>query len=416
MDYFEYRNGRLHAEGVPLSGIAEEFGTPCYVYSRATLERHYRVYDEALGETAHQIYYAVKANGNLALLNLLARLGAGFDIVSGGELHRVLLAGGDPVKIVFSGVGKRDDEMRQALETGIHCFNVESEPELQRLSLIAQQAGRPARIALRVNPDVDAQTHPYIATGLRENKFGIEIERALAVYQDAARMPGIEIAGVACHIGSQINSLEPFLEALNRLLVLVDSLTAAGIRVEHVDIGGGLGVRYRDEQPPEPAEQAAALRPLLNGRDLELHIEPGRVITGNAGILLTRVEYLKETTHKRFAVVDAAMNDLLRPTLYDAWHDIEPVQRHKDAATQTWDVVGPVCETGDWFGKQRELALREQDLLAVRTAGAYGFVMSSNYNARPRPAEVMVDGDAVYLVRTRETLDDLVRGEAVLPD
>ncbi len=415
MDHFNYKNGELHAEDVPLSAIAARYGTPAYVYSRATLTRHYRAFDEALAGLDHRVCYAVKANSTLAVLQVLARLGAGFDIVSGGELERVLRAGGTADKVVFSGVGKTAAEMKQALDAGIHCFNVESEAELLRLSGIAAVRGERARIALRVNPDVDARTHPYISTGMKENKFGVDIAEAERLYALARTLPGIEIHGVACHIGSQLLELSPFLDALDRVLALIDRLAANGISLRHIDVGGGLGVRYHDETPPEPAEWARALRPKLEGRGLTVMTEPGRAIAGNAGILLTRVELLKPTAHKNFAVIDAAMNDLIRPSFYDAWHAVLPVREHSAATTKTWDLVGPVCESGDWLARERELALAENDLLAFRTAGAYGFTMSSNYNSRPRAAEVLVDEERMYLVRARETIDDLVRGETLLP-
>lgn len=411
MDHFNYVDGTLHAEDVPLAQVAERFGTPCYVYSRATLTRHYRAFTDALAPQPHLLCYAVKANSNIGLLSVLARLGAGFDIVSVGELHRVLRAGGDPGRIVFSGVGKRRDEMAAALEAGIRCFNVESESELARLDAIARDLGRRAPVSLRVNPDVDAETHPYIATGLKENKFGIDIARAEAVYREAAALEGIDLVGLDCHIGSQLTRLGPFSDALTRLLRLLDRLQDAGIHLHHLDVGGGLGVRYRDETPPTPAEYASVLLDALKGRDLELVIEPGRALTANAGILLMRVEYLKPGTHKNFAVVDAAMTELIRPALYDAWQAIVPVTPRADVPVSVYDVVGPVCETGDWLGRERELAIREDDLLAVRSAGAYGFSMASNYNSRPRPPEVLVDGAHVHLLRTRETLEDLMRGE-----
>jgi len=415
MDYFEYRDGRLFGENVDLSRVAEEFGTPCYVYSRATIERHFRAFDAALAGQDHLVCYAVKANSNLAVLNVLARLGAGFDIVSVGELERVLAAGGDPAKVVFSGVGKRADEIRRALEVGIRCFNVESEAELDRLNRIAGELGVRAPVSLRVNPDVDAKTHPYISTGLKENKFGVAIDQALGVYLRAAELPWIEVTGVDCHIGSQITQATPFVDALDRVLVLVDALLERGIALRHLDLGGGLGITYRSETPPLPGDYAAPLLARLAGRDLEILIEPGRAIIGNAGVLLTRVEYLKHTEHKNFAVVDAAMNDLLRPTLYGAWMNIVPVVPREPAAAKLYDVVGPVCETGDFLGKERELALEAGDLIAVRSAGAYGFSMSSNYNTRPRAAEVMVDGAAVHLVRERERIADLFAGEHPLP-
>ncbi len=411
MDYFEYRNGLLNAEAVPLNAIADRFGTPCYVYSRATLERHWRAFDNAFSGRPHLVCYAVKANSNLGLLNVLARLGSGFDIVSVGELERVLAAGGEPAKIVFSGVGKREDEMRRALEVGIRCFNVEVPGELDRLNRIAGEMGVKAPISLRVNPDVDAQTHPYISTGLKENKFGIDIEQALTEYQRAASLPHLEVVGVDCHVGSQLTSTGPFLDALERILMLAEALANRGIHLHHLDLGGGLGIRYRDEQPPEPDELATALNERLGNAPYEILIEPGRAIAGNAGILLTRVEYLKSNSIKNFAIVDAAMNDLLRPSLYKAWQAILPVVEGGSGDAKTWDIVGPVCETGDFLGKDRLLPLREGDLLAVRSAGAYGFSMSSNYNSRPRPAEVMVDGEQVHLVRAREPLASLYAGE-----
>lgn len=415
MDFFNYRNGSLHAEDVDLHAIASQFGTPCYVYSRATLERHWRAFDDAFADTDHLICYAVKANSNLGVLNVLARLGSGFDIVSLGELERVLKAGGDPARILFSGVGKRVDEMRRALEVGIHCFNVESEAELDQLDQLARAMGKRAPVSLRVNPDVDAQTHPYISTGLKENKFGIDIATAERVYERAAAMTGIEVVGVDCHIGSQLTQLSPFTEALDRLLALIDRLAARGITIRHIDLGGGLGIPYRDEQPPAPAHYSAAICERLGSLPYTVVLEPGRAIAGNAGVLLTRVEYLKHTPHKNFAIVDAAMNDLIRPALYQAWQTILPVLEGGQGEKRLYDVVGPVCETGDWLGKERELAVVTGDVLAVRSAGAYGFVMSSNYNSRPRAAEVMVDGDQVYLVRERESVEDLFAGEHLLP-
>jgi len=415
MDYFNYHDGHLCAEDVPLTDIAAQHGTPTYVYSRATLERHWRAFDNALTGRPHLICYAVKANSTLAILNLFARLGSGFDIVSGGELERVLKAGGEPGKIVFSGVGKTTAEMRRALDVGIRCFNVESEPELERLNEVAATLGKRAPVSLRVNPDVDAGTHPYISTGLKENKFGIDIAIAEAVYAHAATLPHLEIIGVDCHIGSQLTHVTPFVDALARVLALLDRLAARGINIQHLDLGGGLGIRYRDELPPEPRDYLAPILAALGDRDVEILLEPGRAIVGNAGVLLTRVEYLKHTEHKDFAVIDAAMNDLLRPALYGAWQAIIPVQPRLDKTPRVYDLVGPVCETGDFLGKDRELALEPGDLLAVRSAGAYGFSMSSNYNSRPRAAEIMVDGKHVHVVRERETLEDLVRGERVLP-
>jgi diaminopimelate decarboxylase len=415
MDHFNERDGVLHAEDVPLTAIAERFGTPCYVYSRATLERHWRAFDRAFREHPHLICFAVKANANLAVLNVLARLGSGFDIVSVGELERVLAAGGDPAKVIFSGVGKRADEIRRALDVGIRCFNVESESELLRLDRLAGELGCKAPVSLRVNPDVDARTHPYIATGLKENKFGIDIQSAEAVYLRAAALPNLRIVGIDCHIGSQLTDLAPFIDALGRVIALADRLAQSGIVLEHLDLGGGLGIRYREEHPPEPAAYAAALSYQLASRPYEVILEPGRAIAGNAGILLTRVEYLKHGEHRHFAILDAAMNDLLRPALYQANQDIVPVVRASDADPARYDLVGPVCETADFLGKERTLALREDDLLAVRGSGAYGFTMSSNYNSRPRVAEVMVDGDRATLVRERETVASLFAGESVLP-
>ncbi len=415
MQPFDYRDGQLFAEGVSLSALAERFGTPTYVYSRAHIEAQYRAYADALAGMEHLVCFAVKANSNLGVLNVLARLGAGFDIVSRGELERVLAAGGTPAKIVFSGVGKSRDDMRRALEVGVHCFNVESDVELERLQEVAAELGGKAPVSLRVNPDVDAQTHPYISTGLKENKFGISIDIAEAVYARAAELPNLEVVGVDCHIGSQLTQLEPFLDALERLLALVDRLAARGIAIKHLDLGGGLGVRYRDEQPPLAGDYIAAVRERLAGRELALVFEPGRSIVANAGVLLTRVEYLKHTEHKDFAVIDAAMNDLIRPALYQAWMDIVPVQPRAGEA-RPYDLVGPICETGDFLGKDRELVLAEGDLLAVRSAGAYGFVMSSNYNTRGRAAEVLVDGEQAHLVRRRETVEELYAGESLLPN
>ena len=415
MDYFNYKNGQLCAEDVPLEEIAASHGTPCYVYSRATLERHWRAFDEAFADHPHQVCYAVKANSNLAVLDVLARLGSGFDIVSLGELERVIKAGGKAARIVFSGVGKGVNEMQRALELGIRCFNVESEAELERLSQVATDMGVKAPVALRVNPDVDAGTHPYISTGLKENKFGIPIDQAEALYQKAEALPGLKISGIDCHIGSQLTELSPFLDALDRVLLLVDRLAARGINIDHLDLGGGLGVTYKDETPPSPAEYARALSEKLVDRPFEIFIEPGRAIAANAGVLVTRVEYLKPTEEKDFAIVDAAMNDLIRPALYQSWQAIIPVDQHARGRDGVYDIVGPVCETGDFLGKERPLSLSPGDLLVVRSAGAYGFTMASNYNSRPRAAEVMVDGDQAYLVRERETLADLYRGEHLIP-
>ncbi|UTH36768.1 diaminopimelate decarboxylase [Pseudomonas sp. KHPS1] len=414
MEAFNYRDGELFAEGVALSALAQRFGTPTYVYSRAHIEEQYRAYADALAGMPHLVCFAVKANSNIGVLNVLARLGAGFDIVSSGELERVLAAGGEPSRIVFSGVGKSRDDMRRALEVGVHCFNVESSVELERLQKVAAELGVKAPVSLRVNPDVDAGTHPYISTGLKENKFGIDIEQAEAVYARAAELPNLDVIGVDCHIGSQLTTLEPFLDALDRLLLLVDRLAARGIHIRHLDLGGGLGVQYRDEQPPLAGDYIAAVRKRLAGRELSLVFEPGRFIVANAGVLLTQVEYLKHTEHKDFAIVDAAMNDLIRPALYQAWMDVSPVQP-RDGEARNYDLVGPICETGDFLAKDRQLVLAEGDLLAVRSAGAYGFVMSSNYNTRGRAAEVLVDGEQAYEVRRRETVQELYAGESLLP-
>ena len=420
MDHFNYRDGVLYAEDVPLTQLADKLGTPCYVYSKATLERHFRAYTEALGGHPHLICYAVKANSNLAVLGLLARLGAGFDIVSVGELERVLKAGGDPAKVVFSGVAKQPQEMARALEVGIKCFNVESRPELERLNAVAGELGKVAPVSLRVNPDVDAGTHPYISTGLKDNKFGIPVDEALEVYQLAASLTNLRVTGLDCHIGSQLTETAPFLDALERLLVLMERLRERGIEIDHLDLGGGLGVPYRDEKPPQPFDYASQLLARLSrwegGEQLTLLFEPGRSIAANAGLMLTRVEFLKPGETKNFAIVDAAMNDLIRPALYQAWQAIVPVDTRQVRNVATYDVVGPVCETGDFLGKERELAIAEGDLLAVRSAGAYGFVMASNYNSRPRPPEVMVDGDTYHVVRARETLESLWAGEALLPE
>ncbi len=402
------------AEGVALDTIAERYGTPTYVYSRAALTEHFMAYQDALAGRRHLICYAVKANSNLAVLNVLAQLGAGFDIVSVGELERVLAAGGDPAKVIFSGVGKQPSEMARALQVGIHCFNVESEAELAVLNQVAGESGMKANISLRVNPDVDAKTHPYISTGLRDNKFGIDISQALDVYLAASKMPHLTITGIDCHIGSQLTEIAPFIDALNRVLKLVEQLSTNGIKLEHLDLGGGLGVCYQNEQPPHPSEYIAAIRQQLDQSPMTLVLEPGRSIAANAGILLTRVEYLKPGKDKNFAIVDAAMNDMIRPALYEAWMAIEPVSPHT-GTPHHWDIVGPVCETGDFLGKNRRLALEQGDLLCVYSAGAYGFTMSSNYNSRGRAAEIMVDGNRAHQVRARETAEDLIRGETLLP-
>jgi diaminopimelate decarboxylase len=408
MDYFNYQNGKLYAENVDLTTIAETYGTPCYVYSRATLEQHWHAFDHALKNYRHLICYAVKANSNLTVLKILAQLGSGFDIVSGGELERVLRAGGKPDKIVFSGVGKTVAEMRRALEVGIRCFNVESEAELQRINQVAGEMGKIAPVSLRVNPDVDAKTHPYISTGLKQNKFGIDVDIALEVYAEAAALPHLQITGIDCHIGSQLTDTTPFVDALRRIMLLVDTLAKKGIALQHLDLGGGLGVRYENETPPDPTAYVQALTQVLGQSPYEIILEPGRAIAANAGILLTRVEYLKKTADKHFAIVDAAMNDLVRPALYNAWQDVVPVQPRTGETVQHYDIVGPICETGDFLGKNRALALQAGDLLAVRTSGAYGFTMSSNYNSRLRSAELMVDGERITVARRRETIEDLL--------
>ncbi|CAM3988485.1 diaminopimelate decarboxylase [Bordetella tumulicola] len=415
--HFHYKNGVLHAEGVALDSLANQLGTPLYVYSRAALAQAWQSYRDAIGDRPVLICYGMKANSNLAVLKEFARLGSGFDIVSGGELKRVLAAGGDPAKVVFSGVGKQAWEMRAALEAGVKCFNVESEAELHRLSEVAQSMGQRASVSLRVNPDVDAQTHPYISTGLKENKFGIAIESALDAYRTAASLPGLDIVGVDCHIGSQLTDISPYFDALEKLLDLIQQLATVGITVQHLDLGGGLGIRYTDEVPPSPKALLDQVFERLQARGLgHLHLvlEPGRSLVGNAGVLLTTVQYLKHAPARNFAIVDAAMNDLLRPALYDAYHGVQPVSPH-DGDTTQYDIVGPVCESADWLARQRPLALQAGDVLALESAGAYAMVMASNYNTRARAAEVMVDGDQHYIVRQRETLDDLLRGESTLP-
>jgi len=414
MDYFNYQQQQLFVEQVSVAEIVKQYGSPCYIYSKATLERHWHAFNNSFGSQKHLICYAVKANSNLAILNLFARLGSGFDIVSIGELQRVLTAGGDAKKIVFSGVGKRKDEILAALQVGIRCFNVEVSGELDRINACAEQLGVIAPISFRVNPDVDAKTHPYISTGLKENKFGISAESAVFEYQRAAAMPHIKVVGIDCHIGSQLTETRPFLDALEKVLQLVETLKQKDIELDHLDLGGGLGIRYADETPPEPAEYVTALLERLGDNDFEILLEPGRAIVGNAGILITQVEYLKTTPDKNFAIVDAAMNDLLRPALYSAWQAIIPVNAQSCATEKRWDIVGPVCETGDFLGKNRMLSLTEGDLLAVRSSGAYGFAMSSNYNSRPRLAEVMVDGSKIHLIGERETLSQLWANERVL--
>ncbi len=416
MDSFCYRDSELYAEELPVRAIAERYGTPCYIYSRAALESALAEYQSALAGCDHLVCYAVKANSNLAVLDILARRGAGFDIVSRGELERVIAAGGDPARVVFSGVGKRPEEMAYALEQGIACFNLESAAELEALAKVAAQAGKRAPVSVRVNPDVDAKTHPYISTGLKQNKFGVPVEAARRMYQRAAELDSIEVIGVDCHIGSQLTEVSPFIDALRRLLALVDELADAGIALRHLDLGGGLGVRYADENPPSVAEYIGAIRRELGNRELKLVFEPGRSIAANAGLLVTRVEYLKPAEEHSFALVDAAMNDLLRPSLYQAWMDIRQVKAGSDGLEANWDIVGPVCETGDFLGKGRRLSLQSGDLLAISGAGAYGFTMSSNYNSRPRVAEIIVDGETTHCARERETIADLLRGEHRLPD
>ncbi|MEI8208217.1 MAG: diaminopimelate decarboxylase [Methylococcales bacterium] len=415
MDYFNYRDNDLFAEDIAVKDIIKQYGSPCYIYSRATLERHWKAFDQAFGEHSHLICYAVKANSNIALLNLLARLGSGFDIVSLGEMERVLTAGGDAKKIVFSGIGKREDEILAALKIGIRCFNIEVSSELDRINQLAGQLGVVAPVSFRVNPNVDAKTHPYISTGLKENKFGIDINRALTEYLRAAKMPHIKVIGIDCHIGSQLTETTPFLDALDKILNLVSELKANGITLHHLDLGGGLGIRYKDEKPPEPSDYIKAVLERLGDTDFEVLLEPGRAIVGNAGLLVTRVEYLKPTAHKNFAIVDAAMNDLVRPSLYSAWQEIIPVKLQSTAEEQKWDIVGPVCETGDFLGKDRYIKLTQGDYLAIRSSGAYGFSMSSNYNSRPRVAELMVDGDQVHLIRERERIRQLWENEHLLP-
>jgi diaminopimelate decarboxylase len=415
VDHFEYQQGRLFCEEVAIETLAETYGTPLFVYSRATLERHWHAFDQALAAYDHLVCYAVKANSSLAVLNLLARLGSGFDIVSGGELQRVLQAGGDPGRIVFSGVGKQADEIEAALAADILCFNVESEQELDRINDIATASGKTARVSFRVNPDVDAKTHPYISTGLKDNKFGIAFTDAEAVYLKAATLANIEVIGMDCHIGSQLTDMSPYVDAFDRLLELIEGLRAKGINIHHLDLGGGLGIRYRDEAPPLPAEWASALHGRLKNFTGTILIEPGRAIAGNAGILVSQVNYLKHGADKNFAVIDAAMNDLIRPSLYGAWQDIIRVDADSDADEKVYDVVGAICESSDFLGKDRPLRLRQNDLLAIRSCGAYAFGMASNYNSRTRAAEIMVDGDQHYCVREREQFSDLIRGESLLP-
>jgi len=415
MDHFQYRDDQLHCEDVSVQSIVKAFSTPTYIYSRATLERHWKAFDDAFEGRPHLICYAVKANSNIAVLNVLARLGSGFDIVSLGELERVLTAGGLPEKIVFSGVGKRHDEIRRCLEVGIRCFNVEVADELDRINSIAAELGMVANISIRVNPDVDAQTHPYISTGLKENKFGLDIETAFVEYQRAKQLKSLNVVGLDCHIGSQLTEITPFVDALDRVLGLLQRLEDVGIKIDHLDLGGGLGIRYRDENPVLPEDYVKALYQRLGDLPYEIILEPGRAIAGNAGILVTKVEYIKPTADKQFAIIDAAMNDLMRPALYQAWQEIVPVQLGSKVAPAVYDIVGPVCETGDFLGKDRELAITEGDLLAVRSSGAYGFTMSSNYNSRPSVAEVMVDGDQLHLIGKRQSIESLWQNEQLLP-
>jgi diaminopimelate decarboxylase len=414
VDFFNHKNTSLYAEDSKVSDIANAHGTPLYIYSRATIERHWKAFDNAAGDRPHIVCYAVKANSNIAVLNVMARLGSGFDIVSKGELARVLEAGGDPKKVVFSGVGKTSDEIAYALDKDIYCFNVESGAEIDRIQNVAKSLNVIAPISIRVNPDVDAGTHPYISTGLKDNKFGINIDDAEAFYVYASTLPNIAVKGVECHIGSQITEVAPFLDALDRVLALVDNLAAKNINLSHIDVGGGLGVCYNDEKPPHPEQYAKAIADKLEGREITLIFEPGRAIMANAGILVTEVEFLKSNEELNFAIVDAAMNDLIRPSLYSAWQAIIPVE-HRDGPTKVYDIVGPICETGDFLGKKRELAIEAGDLLAIRSSGAYGFTMSSNYNSRPRVAEIMVDGSNVHVVRKRETIEQLWQGESLLP-
>ncbi|KKW76774.1 diaminopimelate decarboxylase [Acinetobacter bereziniae] len=412
---FSRIDGVLHAEQCSLDQLAMQYGTPLYVYSKATFEKHYLDMDKAFSFIDHQICFAVKSNSNLAVLNVLAKLGCGFDIVTGGELARVLAAGGDPSKIVFSGLGKQEEDIQKALEVGIACFNVESHAELDRIQNVAARLGQKAPISLRVNPDVDAKTHPYISTGLKENKFGIPSDVVFETYQYAASLQNLDVVGIDCHIGSQLTETQPFVDALDRIMMMIEQLKTLGIHLQHIDIGGGLGVTYKDETPPSVVEYAESMRPALEKLGLKVYMEPGRSISANAGVLLTKVDLLKPTQHRNFAIIDAAMNDLIRPSLYEAWMDIQPVKSRTDVENKTWDIVGAICETGDFLGKARELALKENDHLAVLGAGAYGFVMSSNYNSRGRAAEVMVDGEQSHVIRKRESIESLWENERLLP-
>ncbi|MFU2078849.1 diaminopimelate decarboxylase [Avibacterium endocarditidis] len=416
MDFFQYKDDQLMAEQVPVAEIAQQFGTPAYIYSRATLERHWHAFDNALGDHPHLICFAVKSNPNLAILNIMAKLGSGFDIVSQGELERVLAAGGDASKVVFSGVAKSEQEIERALNVGIRCFNVESLAELYRINEVAGRLNKIAPISLRVNPDVDAHTHPYISTGLKENKFGVSVDEAREVYRIASQLPHIKITGMDCHIGSQLTEIQPFLDATDRLIVLMQQLAQDGIELEHLDLGGGLGVTYKDEEAPHPSEYAKALLAKLKDYpNLEIILEPGRAITANAGILLTKVEYLKSNESRNFAIVDTGMNDMIRPALYQAYMNIIEVDRSLPRETKVYDVVGPICETSDFLGKQRELAIAQGDLIAQRSSGAYGASMASTYNSRPRAIEVMVDGNQAHLIKRRETYPELWQLESVLP-
>ena len=414
MDFFQYKNEQLYVEDLPVKQLAEEFGTPLYIYSRATLERHWHAFDSALGKHPHLICYAVKANSNIGILNVMAKLGSGFDIVSQGELERVLAAGGDASKVVFSGVAKSRTEIMRALEIGIRCFNVESVAELHHINQIAGEMGKIAPISLRVNPDVDAHTHPYISTGLKENKFGVSVDEAREVYKLAATLPHVKITGMDCHIGSQLTELQPFLDATDRLIRLIEQLQEDGITLKHLDLGGGLGVTYTDERPPHPSDYAAALlNKLKDYKDLEIILEPGRAIAANAGILVAKVQYLKSNESRNFAITDTGMNDMIRPALYEAYMNIIEIDRTLGREKAIYDVVGPVCETSDFLGKQRELAIAEGDYIAQRSAGAYGASMSSNYNSRPRTAEVLVDGNKAHLIRRRESLSELWALESI---
>lgn len=414
MDFFQYKNEQLYVEDLPVKQLAEEFGTPLYIYSRATLERHWHAFDSALGDHPHLICYAVKANSNIGILNIMAKLGSGFDIVSQGELERVLAAGGEASKVVFSGVAKSRAEIMRALEVGIRCFNVESVAELHHINQIAGEMGKIAPISLRVNPDVDAHTHPYISTGLKENKFGVSVDEAREVYKLAATLPHVKITGMDCHIGSQLTELQPFLDATDRLIRLIEQLQEDGITLKHLDLGGGLGVTYTDETPPHPSDYAAALlNKLKDYKDLEIILEPGRAIAANAGILVAKVQYLKSNESRNFAITDTGMNDMIRPALYEAYMNIIEIDRTLEREKAIYDVVGPVCETSDFLGKQRELAIAEGDYIAQRSAGAYGASMSSNYNSRPRTAEVLVDGDKAHLIRRRESLSELWALESI---